>query len=149
MNIAIEPPRHVNPCIPSPCGPNSECREMDSRPICSCALGMLGAPPNCRPECIIHQECPSNRACMNQKCQDPCIGTCGFNAKCTTQNHQPICSCIEGYEGDPYASCSPRQSKYFCLISFFLCDNLLLLVYIILILLYNYKLFFTLVRSLF
>lgn len=79
---------------------------------------MLGTPPNCRPECIIHQECPSNRACMNQKCQDPCIGTCGFNAKCTTQNHQPICSCIEGYEGDPYASCTPRQSKYKCSLLF-------------------------------
>lgn len=56
---------------------------------------------------------------MNQKCQDPCIGTCGFNAKCTTQNHQPICSCMEGYEGDPYASCDPRQSEYhFFFISF-------------------------------
>lgn len=73
---------------------------------------MLGAPPNCRPECVIHQECPSNRACIAQQCQDPCVGSCGFNARCTTQNHQPICSCIEGYEGDPYASCTPSQSKY-------------------------------------
>lgn len=73
---------------------------------------MLGTPPNCRPECLIHQECPSTRACIAQQCQDPCIGSCGFNARCTTQNHQPICTCIEGFEGDPYASCTPRQSEY-------------------------------------
>lgn len=64
------------------------------------------------PECVIHQECPSNRACIAQQCQDPCIGACGFNAKCITQNHQPMCSCMEGFEGDPYASCTPRQSEY-------------------------------------
>lgn len=61
---------------------------------------------------MIHQECPSNRACIAQQCQDPCTGACGFNAKCITQNHQPLCSCMEGFEGDPYASCAPRLSEY-------------------------------------
>lgn len=102
----------MNPCLLGTCGPNSECHVIDGRAVCSCALGMLGAAPNCRPECVIHQECPSSRACIAQQCQDPCIGSCGFNARCTTQNHQPICSCIEGFEGDPYASCTPRQSEY-------------------------------------
>lgn len=73
---------------------------------------MLGAPPNCRPECLIHEECPSNRACVSQQCQDPCIGACGFNARCTTQNHKPVCTCMEGFGGDPYASCTLRQSEY-------------------------------------
>lgn len=114
---AAEPPRNVNPCLLGTCGPNSECHELDGRAVCSCAFGMLGAPPNCRPECVIHQECPSNRACIAQQCQDPCIGSCGFNARCTTQNHQPICSCIEGYEGDPYASCTPRQGEYIFVLS--------------------------------
>lgn len=111
LNVAIEPARNENPCFPSPCGPNAECREIDSRAVCSCSGGMLGAPPNCRPECVIHQDCPSNRACLAQKCQDPCSGSCGFNAKCLAQNHQPICTCIDGYEGDPYASCTLRQGK--------------------------------------
>lgn len=86
---------------------------------------MFGTPPNCRPECVIHQECPSNRACIAQQCQDPCIGSCGFNARCTTQNHQPICSCIEGFEGDPYASCTPRQSEYtfFLFLNFYIKNN--------------------------
>lgn len=101
-----------NPCLSGACGPNSECHVIGGRPVCSCSFGMLGTPPNCRPECVIHQECPSNRACIAQQCQDPCIGSCGFNARCNVQNHQPICSCIEGFEGDPYASCTPRQSEY-------------------------------------
>lgn len=101
----------TNPCIPSPCGPNSECREVEDRAVCSCTIGMLGAPPNCRPECVIHQDCPSNRACLAQKCQDPCVGSCGFNARCNVQNHQPVCNCLENYEGDPYAGCNMRQGK--------------------------------------
>lgn len=88
---------------------------------------MFGAPPNCRPECVIHQDCPSNRACIAQRCEDPCVGACGFNAVCTSQNHRPICSCIEGHEGDPYAGCSMRASKYkfTCLLSFSMIFDLL------------------------
>lgn len=111
LAISADPPRNVNPCIPSPCGANSECRLLNERAVCSCTTGMFGAPPNCRPECSIHQDCPSNRACLNQKCKDPCIGTCGFNARCTTQNHQPSCTCMEDHEGDPYAGCNQRQGK--------------------------------------
>lgn len=107
--VAREAP---NPCLSGACGPHSECHVLQGHPVCTCALGMLGTPPNCRPECVIHQECPSNRACIAQQCQDPCIGSCGFNARCTVQNHQPICTCMEGFEGDPYASCNPRQSEY-------------------------------------
>lgn len=110
--LAIGPSRDINACIPSPCGPNSECREVENRAACSCLPGMFGAPPSCRPECVIHQDCPSNRACIAQRCEDPCVGACGFNAVCTSQNHRPICSCIEGHEGDPYAGCSMRASKY-------------------------------------
>lgn len=112
ISTAADTPIAINPCLSGTCGPNSECHVIEGRAVCSCAYGMLGAPPNCRPECVIHQECPSNRACIAQQCQDPCIGSCGFNARCTTQNHQPICSCIEGFEGDPYASCTQRQSEY-------------------------------------
>lgn len=109
---AVEPPRNVDPCLPSPCGPNANCRNVNNRAECSCAAGMFGAPPNCRPECVINQDCPSNRACIRQRCEDPCIGICGFNALCSTQNHQPKCSCIEGFEGDPYTACRMRESEY-------------------------------------
>lgn len=67
---------------------------------------MLGAPPNCRPECLIHADCPTRLACLQSKCRDPCTGSCGFNARCTVINHQPVCSCEPGYQGDPFNGCN-------------------------------------------
>lgn len=112
MKIAKIAVPEINACIPSPCGPNSECHEIENRAACSCLTGFFGAPPKCRPECLIHQDCPSNRACINQHCEDPCLGACGFNAQCSVLNHRPICTCLENHEGDPYAGCSLRPSKY-------------------------------------
>lgn len=102
----------MSPCIPSPCGANAECRPVDDRPVCSCLAGMLGAPPNCRPECVINQDCPSHLACVNNKCKDPCAGSCGYNAQCAVFNHQPTCTCLQGYEGDPFAGCNPVIRKF-------------------------------------
>lgn len=95
----------INPCIPSPCGPYSECRAVGETPSCSCRPNYVGSPPNCRPECIINQECPSNKACIQEKCRDPCPGSCGFSAQCSIINHTPICTCPEGYTGDPFTNC--------------------------------------------
>lgn len=108
-----KPAEPVHPCQPSPCGPYSECRELNDRAVCSCVTGMLGAPPNCRPECETHQDCPSNRACFAQKCKDPCVGSCGFNAQCVSRDHRPECYCMEGFEGDPYTGCSPKGKCHF------------------------------------
>lgn len=94
-----------NPCNPSPCGPNSQCREINGQGVCSCVQGYIGSPPTCRPECINSLECPLNEACSNQKCNNPCIGVCGHGAKCTVVNHSPICSCPSKYEGDPFRMC--------------------------------------------
>lgn len=105
-------PMPINPCLPSPCGANAECRVVDNRPVCSCESGMLGAPPQCRPECLIHEDCPSVLACVGKKCKDPCIGSCGFNAVCYVQNHQPMCSCMTGFEGDPFSGCNPIHGKF-------------------------------------
>lgn len=94
-----------NPCIPSPCGLYSDCRVVQEHPVCSCIPNFLGAPPNCRPECTINSECPADKSCINQKCIDPCPGVCGLNAICRTVNHNPICSCMYGYVGDPFTRC--------------------------------------------
>lgn len=100
-----------NPCLPSPCGPNSNCRNVNDRAVCSCKINYIGSPPNCRPECMVSSECPQNKACINLKCEDPCPGVCGFNARCTTVNHNPICSCTVGYIGDPFVRCYTEESK--------------------------------------
>lgn len=96
-----------NPCRPSPCGPNSQCREINGQAVCSCVPGFIGNPPTCRPECVTSTECSLNQACLNQKCINPCLGTCGINAKCHVVNHNPICSCPARYSGDPFTRCTP------------------------------------------
>ncbi|KAL3268259.1 hypothetical protein HHI36_007383, partial [Cryptolaemus montrouzieri] len=106
----IEQPRR-NPCAPSPCGPYSVCQVQSDRPVCSCALGYFGAPPNCKPECLINAECSMDKACKNQKCIDPCLGICGYNAHCKVIMHSPICSCPSGYVGDPFSRCFLQPKK--------------------------------------
>lgn len=98
---------HTNPCVPSPCGPNSQCRVVgDETAVCSCTAKYIGRPPNCRPECTLNAECPGNLACINEMCKDPCTGACGPYTTCTVSVHQPICRCLDQYHGDPFSSCS-------------------------------------------
>lgn len=103
-----QPPVSVNPCVPSPCGPYSQCRDIGGTPSCSCLPTFIGAPPNCRPECTINAECASIHACIRQKCQDPCPGSCGLNAECHVITHVPVCNCPQGYTGDPFTNCHPE-----------------------------------------
>lgn len=109
--VRDEPIVPENPCVPSPCGANSQCRVVGESPACSCLAEYIGTPPNCRPECSINPECPSNLACINQKCRDPCPGSCGLNARCNVINHSPVCSCDTGFIGDPFTSCQPIPGK--------------------------------------
>ena len=102
-----------SPCNPSPCGPNSRCQAINGQPVCSCVEGYTGSPPGCRPECIINSDCALNRACINQKCSDPCPGTCGISAQCQVINHNPICSCPPILTGDPFVRCFPRRMYLF------------------------------------
>lgn len=107
--IAIK--EYVNPCKPSPCGPNSQCKEINEQAVCSCLLEYVGAPPACRPECTISSECSADKACVAKKCIDPCPGTCGDQALCRVLNHSPICSCRAGFTGDAFYRCLPIPRK--------------------------------------
>lgn len=97
----------TNPCQPSPCGENSQCREINKQAVCSCIPGFIGSPPTCRPECVTSSECHLNEACFNQKCINPCPGTCGTGAICQVVNHNPICTCPNRQTGDPFIRCIP------------------------------------------
>lgn len=113
FNLKIVAPIITKPCQPSPCGQNSQCREINEQAVCSCVPGYIGSPPNCRPECVTSSECSRNEACSNQKCIDPCPGTCGIGAKCLVVNHNPICTCPSRYTGDPFIRCQPiRKTIY-------------------------------------
>lgn len=98
-------PPETRPCNPNPCGPNSICRESNGHAVCTCAPEFLGSPPLCRPECTLSSDCRPNEACTNQKCKDPCPGTCGIRARCVVVNHNPVCSCPERHTGDPFVRC--------------------------------------------
>ena len=102
-------PENTNPCLPSPCGPYSECRQINNHAVCSCQKGYVGSSPACKPECVVSSECAQNKACIKQKCVDPCPNTCGQNARCQVVNHNPICSCPPGYSGDPFVRCLPER----------------------------------------
>lgn len=97
----------VNPCVPSPCGLFAQCTEMSSTAVCRCLENYYGSPPNCRPECTINSDCINTKACVNERCINPCAGACGLNAECNIINHTPICSCIPGYQGDAFVKCQP------------------------------------------
>lgn len=123
----LQTPPSGNPCMPSPCGPNSQCRVVGNNPACSCLAGYVGRPPNCRPECTIDAECPGNMACQKEKCRDPCPGSCGAHTTCVVVKHAPQCSCDNGYTGDPFAGCTPiLQSKN----SLFVFSEFLLFLYV-------------------
>lgn len=121
---APPPPKDAgNPCIPSPCGPHSQCRVVGSHAACSCLPNYIGRSPNCRPECVINADCSSNLACVNERCKDPCPGACGSLAVCNVVNHNPICTCMPGYTGDASRGCSqiiaPCKICSFLFFSFF------------------------------
>lgn len=101
----IAEPQEIEPCNPSPCGPNSQCRAINTQAVCTCVPGFIGTPPTCRPECVISSDCSLDKACVNQKCINPCPGTCGIGARCQVVNHNPICSCPQRYTGDPFTRC--------------------------------------------
>lgn len=112
MGTLAPPPAIVHdeirdPCQPTPCGLYSQCRNSNGIPSCSCIQNYFGAAPNCRPECTINPECQSNKACIREKCVDPCPGSCGINAQCAVINHTPICTCPAEYIGDPFTNCQP------------------------------------------
>lgn len=92
-------------CQPSPCGPYSNCRVIDNHAVCSCQPNYIGSPPSCRPECVVSTDCSPNAACIDQRCKDPCLGTCGLNTDCRVINHNPVCICTLGYNGDPFFGC--------------------------------------------
>ena len=123
--INLDIPVSSDPCNPSPCGPYSQCRNTNNHAVCSCLPNYIGAPPSCRPECTVSSECNPDKACVNMKCINPCIGACGSGARCEVINHSPICSCREGQTGDPFRSCYSIPSKYQEIIYSFLIFNLI------------------------
>ena len=116
--LCLAPPtitERLDPCNPSPCGSNAVCNNRGGAGACQCIPDYFGDPYlACRPECTINADCPSEKACQQLKCVDPCPGLCGVNALCRVINHVPTCTCLEGYIGDPFTSCRQKPIGEFC-----------------------------------
>jgi len=99
-----------DPCNPSPCGANAECIPTGETATCRCPAGYQGDPFTfCKKgECEFDHDCDHQLACFDFKCRDPCSGTCGTSADCQVRDHRPICSCPQGYTGDPLTACKRR-----------------------------------------
>ena len=105
-------PEIIDPCRPSPCGINAECRDRNGAAACTCLPGLQGDPyVECKPECTINPDCPNTLACVRNKCADPCPGVCGAHATCSVSNHRPNCQCDPGYVGDPFTACQIRPTR--------------------------------------
>lgn len=103
--VTEKPP---NPCHPSPCGANAVCKERNGAGSCTCLPEYFGDPyTGCRPECVTNSDCDRSKACINNKCKDPCPGTCGLHAECRVLNHAPSCTCLPDYTGDAATACHP------------------------------------------
>ncbi|MCL4137510.1 UNVERIFIED_CONTAM: hypothetical protein GTU68_046077 [Idotea baltica] len=101
-------PTPENPCEPNPCGANTQCRVSNNNAVCACLPLFFGNPNDrdgCKPECLTNTDCPTQKACFNTQCKDPCIGSCGVNAVCKVVSHRPVCSCPVDYMGNPYTEC--------------------------------------------
>ncbi|XP_048505762.1 neurogenic locus notch homolog protein 1 isoform X2 [Athalia rosae] len=103
-------------CDTHTCGTNAKCTISEGRPVCSCLNLHMGDPlVRCiRVECLVNSDCPTNRACLNNKCIDPCPGFCGLNAQCDTINNEPTCSCPRAYTGDAYTACRIADPQAAC-----------------------------------
>lgn len=113
----------TNPCTAlEPCQRPARCEVVPSTPvrtmICVCPEGYVSSGSGtCKPlnevvkigGCISDSDCSSNKACINDICRDPC--NCGPNADCRVKDHRPVCSCAQGYDGNPQIECVPLGCK--------------------------------------
>lgn len=101
----------TTPSNPRDCEKHANCTISDTnKPISSCPEGFQGSPSNCKPECMRNSDCNLEQACLNYKCENPCTGVCGLNARCHVINHRPVCACSDGYTGDPFTTCSTAKT---------------------------------------
>ena len=83
---------------------------MSNRPF---ILVGLPEPPELSVGCSSDDDCPEYTACRNRKCINPCAvdEPCAPTAICKVVNHNPVCTCPNGFIGSPHTRCSPRKCK--------------------------------------
>ena len=107
----------TDPCLhENPCSVRAECRVRGHQASCRCPPGYVGNPQiDCRPEeepeCRTDGDCPSQLACLNNKCQNPClvIEPCQIPSECKVLPTLPVrtmvCVCPSGYISSGSGTC--------------------------------------------
>jgi hypothetical protein len=135
----------INACRLLRCGNNAKCEtgKHSARCIClpgytgnaqtECSLFGLPTEPVLSVGCLQNEECPLYNACRNRKCINPCAeeNPCAPSAYCKVIMHQPVCTCPDGYIGDPRTNCELRKypNNTFPLVYFLKDDRITLCLY--------------------
>ncbi len=94
----------LNPCSSKSCDLNKQCIVTNHKPQCQCKYSLVinqeGALtcPDRQVECRQDNDCPSNQACDQGRCKNPCDNQriCPSGKDCQVLNHKATCVCIEG-----------------------------------------------------
>lgn len=121
IGLNVNQTDNVMPCHPNPCiaVENTMCVDQNGVGTCVCLPNFyrhLAKDGDCMPKCSTHTDCPSNGACIQNECHDPCKNICAANADChITTSRIAICTCQSGYSGDAYRNCTKIEQlcKYF------------------------------------
>ena len=83
---------------------------MNTKSMFSIIVGLPTAPV-LSVGCLQNEDCPLYTACQNTKCINPCAedNPCAPTAICKVLNHEPKCTCPDGYIGSPLTDCRPRK----------------------------------------
>src|SRR5690349_11869829 len=56
--------------------------------------------------CSKNADCEDKMQCLLGVCYDPCTSGCGESALCSVDNHNILCSCPQGFSGNPDIKCT-------------------------------------------
>ncbi|KAK9880681.1 hypothetical protein WA026_011917 [Henosepilachna vigintioctopunctata] len=99
------------------CGMKAICQKIPmQRPICKCPPGYSGNPyKRCKliGNCITNAQCPPLKpVCKNYWCLNPCDRACGIDALCRIQGVEAVCTCPDGFTGDPSVKCKRMNCRH-------------------------------------
>lgn len=63
----------------------------------------------CAVGCRSNADCVGDHSCLNGKCKNPCEDhssvPCGNNSECRVIDHRAVCTCPDGFQGEPNVEC--------------------------------------------
>lgn len=87
----------------------ADCHGLAHQAICKCPVGTRGDPfVSCITiGCQANDECPSDKACVNGRCESPCAinDVCAPPSECRVYDHNVDCACPPGFIGTRGTSC--------------------------------------------